>query len=84
MSFATVGEISVGPGGPLKVGFTGGGRIICLVRIFKKCWWKIWKEMLYYAANERAEQELQFALLKSKNGQKFFENGPNYCRDGKI
>ena len=40
--------------------------------------------MLYYAANERAEQELQFALLKSKNGQKFFENGPNYCREGKI
>ena len=40
--------------------------------------------MLYDAANERAEQELQFALLKSKNGQKFFENGPNYCREGKI
>ena len=25
--------------------------------------------MLYYAVNERAEQELQFALLESKNGQ---------------
>ena len=22
--------------------------------------------------------------IKSKNGQKFFENGPNYCREGKI
>ena len=40
--------------------------------------------MLYYAANERTEQELQFALLKIKNGQKLFENGPNYCRGGKI
>ena len=40
--------------------------------------------MLYYAANERVEQEVQFALLKSKNGQKFFENGRNYWREGKI
>ena len=40
--------------------------------------------MRYYLANERTEQELQFALLKIKNGQKFFQNGPNYCRDGKI